>query len=730
MGMPPSTEKNLIPGKLLVVDDDFNVRQLSRAVLDEAGYVVYDCADGISALNEFVLKKPDIVLLDVIMPGKSGFDVCAEIRSLPEGSDVPIVIMTGLDDTESILRAFREGATDFITKPINWETLPYRMQYIFKAGRAFKDLRISQKKLSHAQHIAKMGSWEWHLRPDEVLLSDPCRYMLGLQSDQPVLTISSFVELVHATDRDRVREALDRLVEGGLPLKMDCRWTVPNGSHRYFHLGAEDHRDPVDRAVYITGTIQDITERKQTEEKIRYLAYYDSLTGLPNRALFKEHLKRSLGMAQQQKHILAVLFIDLDRFKGVNDSLGHDAGDQLLQQVAERIQQYVRSYDTLSRCSTEFENSIVSRIGGDEFTILLDDIKSAGVTAVVARRVISTLEAPFILNGQEVFISASIGISIYPDDCTDVDSLVKYADIAMYSAKCSGRGTFQFYTQEMNEASMRQLQIETHLRKALEENALSICYQPQVDCVTNRIVGLEALVRWENSELGNIDPDAFIPVAEEAGLIIALDRWMLETVCLQLSVWQKEGVCPDRVSVNISARHFQKKSLPVTLEMILNVHENVRQSLEIEITERSLLDNTEEVIRSLEQIAASNIHISVDDFGTGYSSLSYLTRIPCNTIKIDKSFIAGINIDSSSMSIIIAIIALAKSLDKEVIAEGVETVEQLDFLKHHGCRIIQGYLYSKPQSVEQINELLRPTLANNQPCSVTGSASRQWIGLT
>jgi diguanylate cyclase (GGDEF)-like protein/PAS domain S-box-containing protein len=704
--MDRSADGMLPGGRLLVVDDDLIIRAMSRAVLEKAGYTVYDCVDGESAIKEFIFRKPDIVLLDVIMPGKSGFEVCAEIRSLPDGIDIPIVMMTGLDDTESLLTAFRQGATDFITKPITWETLPYRMRYIFKTGKAFRDLRDNEKKLSHAQHIAKMGSWQWSPKSEEVLFSNSCRGILGLRPGQSIATVSSFSELVHATEKERFEEALSRLIEDRLPLNVDCKWSDISGQSRYFHVGGEEHRDSDGTLIHITGTIQDITERKLTEEKIRYLAYYDSLTGLPNRTLFKEHLKRAIVVAKQHHHILAVLFFDLDRFKAVNDSMGHDAGDSLLQAVAERIKNHVRGYDTLSRCAVKIDTPIVSRLGGDEFTILLEGISAAETAAMVARRVIATMESEFVVNGQEVFISASIGISIYPDDGEDVDSLVKCADIAMYSAKDFGRGAYQYYKQEMNETSMRRLVIENHLRRALEEKALTVVFQRQVNCLTNRMVGLEALLRWESSELGAIDPDIFISVAEETGLIIALDRWVLKTVCRQLAEWKREGICPDTVSVNISARHFQKRYLQDSLDIILNFDEELRQNLGIEITERSLLDNTEGVIEALDRIAESNIRISLDDFGTGYSSLSYLARIPCHTLKIDKSFVARINRDQNSMNIIIAIIALAKSLKKEVVAEGVETVEQLDFLRHHGCTVIQGYLFHRPAPARLLHQFL------------------------
>lgn len=695
-------------GKILVVDDDYLIRQLVRATLENSGCTVFESREGISAINDFAVHKPDVILLDVMMPGKSGFEVCAEIRSLPEGVDVPVVMMTGLEDTDSLVHAFRQGATDFITKPINLETLPYRIQYIFKAGKAFQGLRASESKLTYAQKIARMGSWEWEIKQDVVTLSDSCIHILGLQSPGDVKCLSPLLDLFHSSERERFSKALADLVENGIALSLDCRFADCGEEPCYFHITAEAHRSSGGEVTAITGTFLDISKRVRAEEKVRYLAYYDSLTGLPNRALFKEHLKRALDTTNKHKNLLAVLFIDLDRFKGVNDSMGHDAGDTLLQAVAHRIQRHVRAYDTVSRVNGGVEVLTVSRLGGDEFTILIEGIKTAEMAGMVARRLISRIESPFLINSQEVFISASIGISMFPHDGSDAESLLKYADIAMYSAKAFGRGAYKYYRPEMNEISMKRLRIEKHLRRALDEGALGVVFQPQVDSNTNRIVAMEALVRWDSGELGVVPPDLFVSVAEEAGLVIALDHWVLKTVSRQLLVWQAAGFSPEYVSVNLSAKHFQKKYLQDSLKMILDLPQEIQGKIGVEITERILMENSEDVISSLQQIADSNVNISLDDFGTGYSSLSYLAQIPCHTLKIDKSFIRKINIDQKSMNIIIGIIALAKSLNKKVVAEGVETREQLEFLNSHGCHLIQGYLYSKPLYADSIEQLFCP----------------------
>lgn len=703
-----TTALNDVPerGRVLVVDDDAIIRHLSRVTLEESGYAVSECADGAAALELFSEINPNVMLLDAVLPGRDGFHVCEQIRALPEGKDVSIIMMTGLDDIESIHKAYGAGATDFITKPINWQILAYRVHYIFRASQAFRDLRTSETRLSYAQQLARMGSWEWSTNDDRIQLSPSCLQTLGVTPGRTVRDISSFLMLMHVSDRQLLLKGLDSLMESGHPLSFDCRTTGVPGEERNIHLEAEAHRDAAGSVARISGTVQDITDRKRAEERIRYLAYYDSLTDLPNRILFKEHLKRALAIADQHGRLVAVLFLDMDRFKGVNDSLGHDMGDLLLKQLAARLQQQVRRYDTISRETADQNDSLISRLGGDEFTVLLEGIANPEVAARVARRVLADLETPFDLSGNEVYISCSIGISIYPHDGTDVDALVKNADVAMYSAKDLGRGTFQFYTQEMNAASFQRLVMETHLRKAFEKCEFSIHYQPQVDSTTNRIVGLEALVRWENPEIGKVSPETFIGIAEETGLVIPLDRWVLTTVCRHMDEWKTEGLPAVRVSVNLSARHFIKNHLEETISLIRQRSGASFLNLELEITERVLMESTEAVSRSLLQLKEMGIGISIDDFGTGFSSLSCLTRFPCRTLKIDKSFVSKIGEHAESASVVNAIIALARILGKEVVAEGVESSIQLNFLKNNGCSVLQGYLYSPPLPECEVRHLL------------------------
>jgi diguanylate cyclase (GGDEF)-like protein len=691
---------------VLVIDDDPTIRLLTRTILEESGYTIHECQDGIAVLESFLLVRPDVILLDVLLPGKDGFAVCQEIRSLPQGQSVPIVMMTGLDDIDSINKAYRVGATDFITKPINWQILAYRVQYVFRSSKAFKDLRTSEARLNQAQQLARMGSWEWNPILDHVQLSESCKRVLGLSINSDVRDIASLTASVHPGDYHNLHKGLDTLKELGKPLSIDCQMTANEGDKRFIHLEAEVHCDSDNGNVIVTGTIQDISDRKRDEEKIRYLAYYDSLTTLPNRVLFKEHLKRALTVASIHKKMIAILFLDLDRFKGINDSLGHDIGDLLLQQVAHRLQQRIRPYDVLCRVLEEQQPPLIARLGGDEFTIMLEGIDSPDNAAQVARRVLEALNPAFDLNGNEAFISCSIGISIYPHDGTELDMLVKNADVAMYCAKDLGRSTFQFYTKEMNSASLHHLILETHLRKAFEKNEFLIHYQPQVDCFTNRIVGLEALIRWNSPELGWVSPVDFIPIAEDTGLVISLDRWVISTVCQQLEIWQNEQIPIVRVAFNLSAKHFLKSNLDETVNLIRQRNEESQRNLELEITEGILMEHTEEVINALNLLKDTGIRISIDDFGTGFSSLSYLTRFPFHTLKIDRSFVSRITENVESASIVTAIIALSRSLQKEVVAEGVETIEQLIFLKNSGCTVIQGYLFSRPLPEPEVRQLL------------------------
>ncbi len=447
-------------------------------------------------------------------------------------------------------------------------------------------------------------------------------------------------------------------------------------------------RNDKGETVNYVAVFSDITSRKLAEERLNYLANHDALTGLPNRVLFLERLDLGLARAHRTQKMVAVMFFDLDRFKIINDTLGHSVGDQLLQEVATRVRGCLREDDT------------VARLGGDEFTVILEGINEDKYVAMVAQKIIDILAKPFKLVGQEVFVTASVGISVYPNDGEDPHSLVRHADVAMYRAKEMGKNNYQFFKTEMNTRAFERLTLENNLRRALERNEFELHYQPQLDLASGDVVGAEALIRWRHPELGLVSPDRFIPIAEETGLIIPIGEWVLRTACAQNKAWQRAGFAPLHVAVNLSGRQFKQKDLLRMIERAFAETGLDPAFLELEITESVIMEHADETIATLACMKTMGFQLSIDDFGTGYSSLSYLKRFPIDTLKIDRSFVHDITTDQDDAAITTAVIALAHSLNLKVIAEGVENGEQLEFLRAQGCDMIQGYHFSRPMTVE------------------------------
>jgi diguanylate cyclase (GGDEF)-like protein/PAS domain S-box-containing protein len=450
----------------------------------------------------------------------------------------------------------------------------------------------------------------------------------------------------------------------------------------------------------------DITSLKHAQEQITRMAYYDSLTDLPNRLLFRDRLQLSLSHAERHQRLLALLFLDLDNFKRINDTLGHRVGDMLLKEVAQRLAGSARSSDIISRQGPDEFEITVARQGGDEFTVLLTEISHAQNAAKVSQRLLQALTQPFMLGGQEVFITASIGIALYPLDGENIDSLFKNADIAMYHAKDRGKNNYQYYQQSMNVAAIERLSMETALRKALERKEFLLYYQPQMDIGTGSIVGMEALIRWNHPERGMIPPGEFIPLAEETGLIVPIGEWVLNTACAQNKEWQRCGYPLLCVSVNISGQQFRQQNLIKTVAHALEISGLSPRNLMLEITESIIMQPTEEIMAAFHELMAMGVRFSIDDFGTGYSSLSYIKRFPIHEIKIDRSFIKEINAGADDAAIAKAIIAMAHSLNLKVVAEGVETEQQLKILAREGCDEMQGYLIGRPVPAGEAMKLL------------------------
>ena len=695
----------------LVIDDDSTIRLFARETLEVAGIRVAEAEDGEQGLAEFARLKPDIVLLDVMMPVRNGFDVCRALRSTPAGLHVPILMMTGLDDSESVEAAYDAGATDFVTKPITWPILAHRVRYMLRASQTLEALARSESRLADAQRLAQLGHWDWDLQRSELYRSGEVLRILGAAAQTLPATYDAFVALVHAEDRDTIAQAVQRAVEAGEPYSLECRIVRPDGTERVVHEQAVVTCTDAGRPQRIQGTTQDITERKHAEERIRQLALYDPLTNLPNRQFFKESLGHSLGLAERLEQKVAVLILDLDRFKRINETFGHNVGDQLLKAVGARLTQSLRAADYVSRGDAFQVAGSAARLGGDEFTIQVTGLTQVEDATKVARRILSTISRPFHLDGQEIFITASIGISVYPMDGGDVDALLKNADSAMYHAKSQGKDNYQFFSPSMNASALHKLTLENQLRRAIDRDELLLHYQPKVYAASRRIAGVEALIRWRHPELGLISPAEFIPLAEETGLIVPIGEWVLDEACRQAAQWRAAGFHDMSVAVNMASPNFAQKDF---INKVASAAERANldaRAVEIEVTESVLMRDVESTRVTLRALKDCGFRLSVDDFGTGYSSLAYLKRFPLDTLKIDRSFVRDVIANTEDAAITEAIIALGNSLGLSVVAEGVETEAQAAFLRSRGCGLMQGYLYSCPVTAEEISAMLTRGIA-------------------
>jgi len=938
------------PKTILIVDDDLMHRVLVAEAMNSEGLACIEAVNGQDALRKVKPRPPDLILMDVDMPVMDGMTACQRMRAMDGLADTPIVMITGLNDPQAVQQAYEAGATDFITKPMNWFLLRQRVRYILRASEARARLSLSEKSLNEAQRMAHLGGWEldlteqalhWSdeifrifeidparfdatyegflglvhpddrealdlayrasvaerspydlkhrlLMPDgrvkhvhergeteyaadgtplrsfgtvqdisaqvgieqslrrsesqltqaqavahlgswsidiqtgESVWSDETFRLLGYRVGEVSPHVDAFMRAVHPEDVADVKAAMQRAMAPGADGAFEIEHRIPRAQetlhvqergkvsfdasgkplhlfgitlditvrkrnedklrqaakmfestseaimltdaqgiiqatnqafsaitgytedevrgHRPNMLASGRHdpafylrlwdtlgqtgqwrgeiidqrkngelfpalvtisaiRDELGAIVNFVGLFSDITEIRRSEEQLAFLAHHDTLTGLPNRHHFKGQLDLALGRAQRSGRPLAVLFIDLDGFKLVNDSLGHAFGDKILQQVSERLRHASRKDDLLAR------------MGGDEFTLLMEGIRDGGCGAQRADTIIKALEPPFAISGHELFVGASIGISLFPDDGGSVDELLRNADAAMYQAKDGGKGRYSFYASALTEASCRRLALETELRQAIAHGDLMLAYQPKMDARTGAMVGAEALVRWNHPVLGVISPGEFIPLAEKSGLIVPLGHWVLNEACRQIRAWLDRGVPVVPIAVNISGVHIQTSDLVGSVRRALITHDVSPDLLEIEITEDSIdfRQSQRDPRAVLDPLDAMGVSIALDDFGTGYSSFSQLKALPISTLKIDKSFIRDIIEDPGDAAIVKAVLAMAHTLGFTIVAEGVETEQQADVLRRHGCDILQGFLYARPLNPRDLETRLLAT---------------------
>jgi diguanylate cyclase (GGDEF)-like protein len=676
--------------RVLIADDDPSTRMIMREVLEQAEFDVLEVEDGKEALRCYESSAPDIILLDVEMPYFNGFDVCEKIRRQETSRQTPICIITGLDDDESVDRAYQVGATDFISKPIAWPALAHRVRYILRANKALNEIQGLMLALPDAVFVLdKYGDTQEQVTEIDRRISDDIGPVQGIEFD----------EIIPEEDRGRVRKCIERALLSGKPQ-----------THEHFHSSAglylETRFVARDRHT-VLAIVRDVTERKRGELQIYDLAFYDQLTGLPNRQLFSNELDTLIDSVREQQRAFTIFFVDLDRFKRINDNLGHSTGDELLKAVAKRLQGSLRSSDCVARArGGKSEHVRLARLGGDEFVILLRDVGSGDAAEAVASRIVASLAEPLDCCGHQFVVTPSIGIAIYPQDGSNKDELLMNADSAMYKAKAAGRNTFRFYSETMRVRSLRRLEMEGELRRAINDEDFQLHYQPKVDIESWRIVGAEALLRWEHAENGWIPPADFIPIAEESGLILPLGRWVLQEACRQLAAWRDSPLRSIGISVNISSEQMRSEDFIADVQGAISQSGISAELLDLEITEGLLMRDTEATIEALNVLRSLGVTISVDDFGTGYSSLSYLKRFPIDFLKIDRSFVRDLHQDADDAAICAAILAMARNLDIKVIAEGVELEEHLDFLRRHDCEQLQGYLYSKPLPASEFEALV------------------------
>ena len=700
--------------KILLVDDEPGMLESSRQLLETTGYEVDIAAGGREAIARLEAKAYDLILLDMNMPDVDGHQVMKFIND--KGIKVAVVVLSGETDFDSVTRAFHLGAFDYIKKPFEFDELKHTLNNAIRKQELEKSLFSLRKQLERSERlhrfmiesspdiifiVDKNGNFAFVNDRAEDLLNYKKNELIGAHFS--TIVDPEYVERAsHCFNERRAGPRATRDAEiwlmckpGNRPGWVRNRIAIELNSLGVYENESRDENGVIKQGEY-SGTYvvaRDITERLASEKLIHFQAYHDLLTGLPNRALFQDRLSNTISNARREDDKLAVLFLDLDRFKVVNDTLGHSVGDELLKQVANRLKSSLREGDT------------VARLGGDEFIVLLPHVDSEDIAKIVGKKLVEAIKHAFFVDGHEIFVTGSIGISMYPEDGNTADELIKNSDIAMYYTKEQGKNSFYRYDKDMSIKNSRMLNMEADIRRGMREGQFEVFYQPQVSALNGDVTGVEALLRWNHPEKGLLSPAFFMTVAEETGIIVELGDWVLDTAINDVKHWLDDGLDLDKLAINFSNKQIEQADFVDKIVNALKKFNFPGDKLEVEITESMLMNNIDQTVGKLHELHKVGVHMAIDDFGTGYSSLSLLQKLPIHRLKIDRSFIHDM-VEDSDQSIIEAIAYMARGLKLEMVAEGVEEEYQLRYLRSLNCPVIQGFIYSQAVSADEARRLI------------------------
>ena len=696
--------------RVMIADDDGMLREIATGMLENAGFGVVTAASGSVALAACATQMPDIVLLDVQMSDGDGYEACANIRALPASANVPIVMITSLDDPESIGRAYQAGATDFIIKPINWPLLVRRIEYVLQGARTLDALRHSEENNAALLKFMPDGLFLVDARGVITQRLSATRDLMRrreLAPNERERMVDFLPSSVHSLATERLASA----ARGGAAA---FEFSLGSRHRGVRHFECRLLRKSSEEVVVV---LRDITEHKDSEERMRRLAYVDALTGLPNREWIKSYLDKVLTRAERDRTSCAVLFVDLDGFKQVNDTLGHETGDALLAQVAGRLRSalgYCRRKATEAHELQPTVSAQVARLGGDEFIVVLTGAVTSESAETAAGSIRDELNVKFALAGYEVSVTPSIGIALSPQHGRDAKTVLKNADEAMYLAKSSGRNQFRFYGDTLRKRAFLRNALELDLRAALGTPQLQVFYQPQYDTRTLQMFGAEALVRWTHPDRGEIPNADLVAVAEDTGLVGDLDEWMLGQACADMAAWRNQGVSLNRLSLNMSRLEFLRPDMPLRLSTMVERAGIPASTFELEIGEPILMGDAKLACRVLHSLKRFGFVLAIDDFGSGQCSFDSLRQLPLNTLRIAASFVEEIAKDEGNLAIVRAIIALARKLNMRVVAKGISTIAQLRFLGEEHCDLVQGFLLSPAVGADRFAALVQSSGPSTQ----------------